>query len=163
MIQSNAAAYERARRLANLAVFAINMQCRRLEAAEPEDEAFVFRKWYDFEFLLLALIRLRRIAQQAAGLPEVAVVLTPALSEFDTTLPGLKLMRDVSEHIDEYAFDKGRKREVKREMLEVSTLDSDGPTLGWLGGELNAARALQASGALFRAIQQAGTSFSQSA
>jgi len=163
MSQTNAGTYKRFRRLANLAVFAIDLQCRRLNSVELEDEKFVFRKWYDFEFLLLALIRLRRIAQQVADLPEVTVSLTPALTTFDASLPGLKLMRNVSEHIDDYASGKGRNRGVSKEMLEVSTLGPNGPTLTWLGSELNAQYALEAAERLFREIQQVGNAFAASA
>jgi hypothetical protein len=161
MSHANAESYERARRLANLAVYAIALQCRRLNTAEPEDEAFVFRKWYAFEFLLLSLIRLRRIAQQIAGLPELAPVLAPALSEFDMALSGLTLMRNVAEHADDYAFDKGRNPRVTKEMLEVSTLELDGPTLTWLGASLNATRALQAAEVLFQAIQNAWAAYTE--
>jgi hypothetical protein len=161
MSHINAASYERARRLANLAVFAIALQCRRLNKAEPVDETFVARKWYDFEFLLLALIRLRRIAQHVANLPELTPVLAPALAEFDMALPGLRLMRNVAEHVDDYAFDKGHNPGVTKEMLEVSTLESDGPTLTWLGASLNATRALHAAEMLFQAIQNAGAAYTE--
>lgn len=162
MTHTSALSYERWTRLANLATFAIDLQCKRLNTVESQDEQFTFRKWYDFEFLLLALIRLRRIAQQVANLSELTALLSPALREFDASLPGLKRMRDVGEHMDEYAVGRGRHREVDMEMLEVSTLDSDGPTLTWLGTSLNANCALRASEELFRAIEQVGASFTTS-
>ena len=82
-----------------------------------------------------------------------------AITAFEARLPGLKLMRDVAEHIDDYALDNGRNRAVTKEILEVSTFAEDGPTLRWLGAELNAQQALVASEALFQAIQQAASSF----
>ena len=84
-----------------------------LHSIEPEDSAFVFRKWADFGFLIVALTRLRRAASLAANLPEAKSVLGKALKEFDASLPDLKRMRDVAEHIDDYAIDQGRQRSVR--------------------------------------------------
>lgn len=63
------ATYERARRLANVALWAIDLQCRRLSSADAIDGAFVFRKWADFDFLVVALTRLRRAVVLAANVP----------------------------------------------------------------------------------------------
>jgi hypothetical protein len=63
----------------------------------------------------------------------------------------LKEMRDVAEHFDDYASDRGRIKAVKREALEVGVI---GPTtFQWLGYELNADAALRAAQGLFRSIQ----------
>jgi hypothetical protein len=126
------ATYERARRLANLAIWSIQLQCRRLESSEPEDTSFVLRRWADFDFLIVALIRLRRAANLAAELQELQSSLRPAVERFDNALPRLKEIRDVAEHIDDYALEKGRNKSVVRKALEVSTLDAQGPTLEWL-------------------------------
>ena len=76
-----------------------------------------------------------------------------AIEEFDSTLPGLKRFRNVAEHIDDYALDRGREQSVCRRSLEVASFDAEGPTLHWLGFFLNARQALQASEHLFAAIQ----------
>ncbi|WP_144007161.1 hypothetical protein [Pelomonas sp. KK5] len=154
-----AATYERARRLANLAVWSVDLQCRRLRSTEPEDEVFLFRKWADFGFLVVALTRLRRAASLAAELPEIRLLVQPALRQFDLSVPDLKRMRDVAEHIDDYALDRGRSRSVARNSLEVSSLNDDGPTLEWLEARLNAEEALHAAQRLFRAIQEASSAF----
>lgn len=49
-----AAIYERARRLANISLWAVDLQCRRLKSTEPEDTEFIFRKWADFDFLIVS-------------------------------------------------------------------------------------------------------------
>jgi hypothetical protein len=146
------ATYERARRLANLAVWSIDLQCRRLRSAEPEDSTFVLRRWADFGFLVVSLIRLRRAAQLAASLPNVQPLILPAIECFDAALPGLKAMRDVAEHIDDYALDCGRIPTIPPQSLEVSTLEERGPTLHWLD-TLNAREALHVSQRLFAAIR----------
>jgi hypothetical protein len=150
---SVAATYERARRLANVAIWSIELQCRRLEAVEPEDAEFVLRKWADFDFLIVALTRLRRATALAAKIPQLRASLEEALEQFDKALPDLKKMRDVAEHVDDYAADQGRQKAVARQSLEVSTMEADGPTLSWLQASLNAWEAAQASRALFAALR----------
>jgi len=157
MNDSDAAQYEPARRLANSALWAVALQCRRLSWSEPEDDAFVFRRWADFDFLLVALRRFRR----AVGLASPLVPgLQAELDAFDAKLPDLNFLRNVSEHVDDYALGRGRDRSVDPKMLQVSTLSDDGPTLSWLIAEdghsprsLNASVALAASKRLFEALQ----------
>lgn len=159
---SSAATYERARHLANVAIWSVELQYRRLRSAEPEDAVFVLRKWADFTFLVVSLSRLRRAAQLAAGVPELQPVLTEAIDQFDRALPGLNDMRNVGEHIDDYAVDQGRKKTIARQALEVSTLEEEGPTLHWLGAKLNAPEALEVSQHLFTAIKEASHVFQTS-
>ena len=153
------ATYERARRLANVAMWAIEVQCRRLESVEPEDATFVLRRWTDFDFLIVALTRLRRAARLAARIPQLQASLGAALAQFDRALPDLKKMRDVAEHIDDYALDQGRQRAVARHSLEVSTMEAEGPTLHWLQARLNAREASEASRTLFAAVKDASHLF----
>ena len=60
-------------------------------------------------------------------------------------------MRDVAEHIDDYAIDSGKDRSISRKSLEVAS--SDGETWQWLGFEIDASKALSASIALFGAVK----------
>jgi hypothetical protein len=159
MCQS-ASTYERARRLANNAVWTIHLQCRRLTSIEPEDGQFLFRKWADFGFLIVALSRLRRAAALATRAPEVQSRITDALALFDAALPHLKTMRDVAEHIDDYARDRGRRTEINRRQLEVSEMSIDGTTFIWLGGSLNIEDASTAADNLFSEIKEAASAFS---
>jgi hypothetical protein len=150
---SYAATYERARRLANLAMWTISLQRRRLKSHEPEDDQFLFRRWADFQFLIVALTRLRRAATLTANLPGLKTSIQNALKDFDSKLPMLKNMRDTAEHFDDYALDKGRNRSIKRGSLEVGAIgESD---FEWLGYKLNADTAASAAQQLFKEIQQA--------
>jgi hypothetical protein len=45
---SDAATYDHARRLANVALWTIDIQRRWLNSTEPEDKDFPFRQWSDF-------------------------------------------------------------------------------------------------------------------
>jgi hypothetical protein len=150
---SHAATYERARRLANLAVWTVALQKRRLKTNEPEDSEFIFRRWADFQFLIVALTRLRRAATLAAKAPAVAASMKTALATFDNSLPMLKRMRDIAEHFDDYAVDRGRDRTITRASLEVGVIGDS--TFEWLGQRLDTNVALAAAHQLFKEIQQA--------
>jgi len=150
---SDADTYERARRLANLATWTVVLQRRRLKTNEPEDREFIFRRWADFQFLIVALTRLRRATTLAAKVPALKSAMQNALTNFDTALPALKNMRDIAEHFDDYAMDRGRDSSVSRESLEVGVIGDS--VFQWLGHELNADMAVSAAQRLFTDIQQA--------
>ena len=159
MKPSSQATYERARRLANVACFTVALQRRRLMTSEPDDREFRFRRWADFQFLIVALARLRRAAVLAAKVPEIRVPIGTAIKAFDASMPDLKIMRDVAEHIDEYATDEGRKSAkpgrnssgVRRQALEVACVGKR--HVQWLGCSLDTEQAVRASEALFKAIK----------
>lgn len=150
---SDAATYERARRLANLAMWTVALQRRRLKTDEPEDAEFLFRRWADFQFLIIALTRLRRAALLAAKVPALIKAMQDALTNFDAALPKLKRMRDIAEHFDDYALEKGRDSGVSRDSLEVGVIGNS--VFQWLGHELNADAAVSAAHQLFNDVQQA--------
>ena len=133
-------------------MFTIALQVRRLDSLEPEDENFVFRKLADWEFLIVSLYRLQRAAEIATATERGVTKVIPALVQFRKRVPGLKTMRDVSEHFDEYALDnnKRHRKEIDRTQLEVG-LNSE--SFVWLGHELNAAVAKRAAEELFSAVR----------
>lgn len=148
---------EHAFSLANEAMFTVALQIRRLRSEEPEDTDFVMRWWTDLQFLIVALRRLRRTAELAAR-TDPSNSLREAMADFDAQLPGLRVMRNVGEHIDAYAVDTpGRHhREVDRRQLQVGgwdgriyrwLLDKDGE---WL--ELDVEKAKTAAEQLFEAV-----------
>ena len=147
------ATFERAFRLSNMAMHSVALQVRRLRSSEPEDSIFVLRKWSDFDFLVVSLTRLRRAVQLACELSQAKAALESALQDFDEALPKLKEVRDVAEHIDDYSVEKGRRKSVSRFALEVSSICADGPTLDWLGAQVNANSAFVAAENLFLAMQ----------
>jgi hypothetical protein len=148
---SDAAIIERAHSLANEAVHMVALQRRRLQSEEPEDQAFVFRRWADFQFLIISLRRLRLAGLLAAKPKASRAAVKTAIREFDKALPDLQKLRNVGEHIDEYAMEKGRDRSVNRRALQVGSFDST--MLEWFGGRLNVDEALVAAENLYRAIK----------
>ena len=141
------ATYEDARSLANIAVWSVELQIHRLKAEETEIPDFVMQPVVDFHFLVIALTRLRKAAELAAKTTDISA----ALKEFDETLPDLKKIRNVLEHIDEYRLGEGRNKNVKANELQTVILNHD--QIFWSGYEINPVKALQASDRLFNAIK----------
>lgn len=153
MKPSDAATYERARRLANLALWTVALQRRRLDSTEPEDKEFPLRMWMDFHFFVVALSRLRRSVALALKIGALKSKMKDALWDFDLSLPHLKIMRDVAEHIDDYAIDAGRIPTISRKSLEISS--RNGGTWQWLGFATNTESAFVAAIRLFDALKSA--------
>jgi hypothetical protein len=157
---SDAATAERAHSLANEAIHMVALQRRRLQSEEPEDETFVLRRWADFQFFIVSLRRLRQTALLAARPKASNTAIESAIAEFDEALPDLRKkqnlvqkLRNAGEHLDEYAAERGRDRNVSRRALQVGTLDTT--TLEWLGERLNADDALAAAERLYGSIKDA--------
>jgi len=157
---SDGAALERAYSLVNEAMFTVALQRRRVRSAEPEDDRFVFRWWADMQFLIVALRRLRRAAALASCVPFANESVTAALKDFDSALPTLRIMRNVGEHIDDYALDNPRRvhKQVGRRSLQVGTWD--GTTYEWLDMRLNVDDAYDAAESLHAAVRGVIQSYS---
>ena len=152
---SDAVIMERARSLANEAMFTVALQRRRVRSSEPEDDVFAMRWWADLQFFIVALRRLRRAAELAGRVAAVKDSLTVALQDFDHALPQLMRMRNVGEHIDDYAVDSPERRHknVNRQALQVGTWD--GTTYEWLGESLNVDLAHDVAQTLFAVVYSA--------
>ncbi len=70
----------------------------------------------------MTLYRLQRAAQIATATERGVTEVIPALVQFRKQVPGLKTMRDVGEHFDDYALDhhKRHRKEIDRTQLEVA-------------------------------------------
>jgi hypothetical protein len=155
---SPGAILERARRLANVELHAVALQRRRLATEEPEDECFIMRWWADLQFLIVALRRFRRSVEVAASISAIADDVRAAIAAFDRAVPNLALMRNIGEHIDEYAINSSKRHveTVDRRQLEVGSWD--GTTFSWLerpdgvACELNVDTALRAAEQLFEVL-----------
>lgn len=155
----NTAVLERAYSLTNEAMHTVALQFRRLKTVEPEDDTFVFRWWADLQFLILALCRLRRSAKVACNVSDIALEIKTALHKFDLAIPHLTKLRNIGEHIDEYAVDSDIRHDktVNRKSLQVGTWD--GAVYEWLDIKLDIETALTASEELYRSLQEARKRF----
>jgi len=132
-------------------MFTVDLQTRRLRSVEPEDTEFIFRPWADFGFLVAALVRLKNAARtfrKAEG-----VKIDKAIETFEAALPSLKRLRDVAEHIDEYAVDSSKRKHKEVESRSVAVGGWDGKVFSWYGGSLDVDKAREAATNLFSAIR----------
>jgi hypothetical protein len=143
---------ERATSLANKNANALHLQVRRIRGDSERPHPDDYDDWerlYDCELLVGALWRFRSAIRVAENVPEVAPQVFLLIERFDASLPGLRKMRNVLEHEDEYGVDAhhfGNKRarhpEVHRQQVQTMSWPDDGVT--WLGETLNYSDALQA-------------------
>jgi hypothetical protein len=145
-----ASIYERARRQASFAMWTIEMQIRRLNKTEPEDEKFVLRKVADFQFFLLALTKFRRAILLANKIVSIKRKISSGIERFDSQLPFLVEMRNVDQHFDDYAIDRGRNKKIDKTMLEVHSFD--GQNWVWLGHKIDLEVAFNAGRILFKVL-----------
>jgi|GEM_PF-1575982 len=148
---------KQARRFANEAMFTLDLQWRRVHTDEPEDADFPMRIWSDLYFFIVALQRLRRAATLARRVAAASSGLDRAVDDFDRAVPLLKVMRDVGEHIDDYAQDSSRRRHrtVTHDVLQVAQWD--GETYRWLGETLNLVNARMVAQELYDVIRREST------
>lgn len=144
--------YEDMRHLANVAVWAVDLQIKRLETNEPEFADFPFQPLVDFHFLVTALTRLQEIAEALKAIEDMEPVMEKAIESFEKEVPGLRDIRNVLEHIGEYARGAGHDQDVQYGEMFTVVLDSD--CIQWLGYELRPRAALSASDTLFHVIKE---------
>jgi hypothetical protein len=132
----------------------IALQSRRLQRPEPRDADYLFRQMADFQYLIVARWRLRRPALVALSVPTVRDDVTAAIARFDAALPGLKRMRDVGEHAEDYAIDNPKRHDkpITRRQLQVAGWSENEFT--WLGERLKVEAALDAAAELYRALKE---------
>ena len=132
---------------------AVRMQRRRVVPFENGD---LWEIEIDLHFLLVALVRVERaVARAACEDAAIDQQLRGALDDFRSALPGLRVMRDVAEHADEYNLSKGQRHPVGRSEVQVwsmSVTTARGVVWSWLGHELDVDAAEAAAAALYNAL-----------
>lgn len=122
---------ERGFSMVNENMHTVAMQRNRIRRDEPEDEHFVFRRWADWQLLIIALWRLRRASSMVAKVPSAKASVTQAISRFDAQIPRLRILRNVGEHIDDYVLesdDRRRCKDVDRRGLQVGFVGTEALT-----------------------------------
>ena len=98
--------------VANNFVFSVAMQISRIREKRADVEPFVMRRFVDLEFLVVALTRLRRAANVINLFPYTETKLSQAMEKYDKRLSGLKQLRNITEHYDDYLLKKCRNKKI---------------------------------------------------
>lgn len=161
---SEAAVVERAKSLATQWMWAVSLQHDRISRPRPQDKAFhpfgvdAFNE-ADVHFLVIALRRLRTVATTLRHAPQVWDSVHSAIQAFDAKLPWLKPLRDVFEHLEDYAVDSPLRRTgTSRRELQVWRAGEYG--MQWLGYDVDWNKAELAAADLYEAMKNAYDSLS---
>ncbi len=147
MNEEEIAIYEDARNMANIAVWGVELQIQRLRQTENEIKEFVMQPVIDFHFLVTALSRLRVSADLVSRICD----LTIEVEKFDRSLPDLRVIRNILEHIDDYRVGKGHNKNVPKDSFQSILFGND--SIRWVGYEINLETAVKSSSELFMAIK----------
>jgi hypothetical protein len=150
---SDGALLERTKSLCMDAIWAVELQHKRLEGYRPGDDWTY--QWADFQFLVVALRRLRRAATIAQRVDAVRPTIEDAVRRFDGSLPALAKMRNVGEHLDVYALDTPSRHDKTVVRGQIQVVVEDGITFRWLETELNIDEAMAAASRLTSDVQGA--------
>jgi len=108
----------------------------------------------DLHFLVIALRRLRTTATTLEHAPQLWETVRYTIDAFDARLPWLKRVRDVFEHLEDYAVDSNlRRSSTSRRELQVWSRHEDG--LDWLGYDIDWNEAHVAAKELYAAVKSA--------
>ena len=114
-------------------MLAVDRQVARLRDSD------VFSWSTDIHFLVVALRRLQRAAILGMKVPAAHDIINDAIERFEAALPGYVVMRNASEHLDDYVMGRGREEKVnglwvqnvRRQSLQSGSFD--GTTFEWVG------------------------------
>jgi len=114
---SEGAVVERAKSMANNWMWAVSLQHDRIVNPRPQDKPFHPFSMQDFNeadlhFLVIALRRLRTTATTLEHAPQLWETVRYTIDAFDARLPWLKRVRDVFEHLEDYAVDSNLRRQA---------------------------------------------------
>jgi hypothetical protein len=132
---------------------AADVQLQRARQDSSDGPGGAFQWWIDLQFFIVALRRLRKAADLGSRVSEERQAIQHAIRTFDEELPNLHLLRNVGEHIDDYAVDEGHDPSVRWRQLQVGGWD--GKHLNWLGVQLDTDQALEAGRKLVGEIEWA--------
>lgn len=149
------ALYEDARIIVNIYTLTVEMQISRVHEEVQNGEFFIMRQIVDFEFLLVALARLRRAACAIEMIPIAKGTIREAIKKYDKRLPDLMKLRNISEHYDAYLLKQGKDKTIDRDIIRSSLLTKCrlNATFEWMGYTMNLNECMTAAEELFLEIQ----------
>ena len=147
--------YEDVRIIANTYTLMVKLQISRINEELQNDEFFIMRNFVDFEFLLIALFRLRRAACAIKSIPIAREAIQQVIENYDKRLPDLKKLRNISEHYDAYLLKEGEDGTIDKEAIRASFLTKCrlNATIEWMGYTMNLNECMTAAEELFFEIQ----------
>ena len=158
-----AAVVGRAKSMATQWMWAVSLQHDRITSPRPQDKAFHpfgidgFHE-ADGHFFVIALRRLRTVATTFEHAPQQWDSVRSAIGTFDERLRWLKPLRDVFEHLEDYAVDSNcRRSNTSRRELQAWSAGENG--MPWLGYDVDWNQALSAAQDLFGTVKTAFDSF----
>lgn len=138
-------------------MWAVSLQHDRITRPRPQDADFhpfgvdSFHE-ADVHFLVISLRRLRTAASTLEHAPEVWDSVRRVVQAFDERLPWLTRLRDVFEHLEDYAVASNLRKTSRRE-LQVWSGGENG--MQWLGFDVDWKEALLAAKDLYGAVRAA--------
>ena len=147
MDMKSLAIYEDAKNMANIAIWGVELQIKRLKSEENEIYEFVMQPVVDFHFLIVTLTRLRQAATLVSSISD----LSSEIEKFDKAIPDLRTVRNILEHIDEYRIGKGKNKRVPKDTFQTIIFGDE--CVKWVDYEINLKSALKASEGLYAAIK----------
>lgn len=137
----------RAMALANNLLWSLGVQGSRLT---EDDSERIYNWWADMQFFIVAAWRLRRCAETLNENQLVDGGLSDAIAEFDSQTVGLKSMRDIPEHLDDYLPETPNRHKKQISSSDFSIGSWDGRVYKWLGHSLHLVKTHDAASALYR-------------
>ena len=147
MNEKELAIFEDAKNMANIAVWGVELQIKRLQSQKNEISDFVMQPVVDFHFLIVALTRLRQSASLVSKISDIST----AINTFDSAIPDLRTVRNILEHIDEYRIGKGNNKSVPKDSFQTILFGKK--SIKWVNYEINLESAMKASSDLFTVIK----------
>jgi hypothetical protein len=143
--------------------FGVVASLERLRAlsASPRDAAPV---GVDATVLIIALWRLRLAATMSSRIPGETAAILAAIATFDAALPGLKRLRNVTMHFDNYALENKKRRNKIGDpprlvgALDLWDLKRSARGFTWLEVDMDYDIVQAAARALYDAIQDSNNS-----
>lgn len=136
---------------------AMRLQSKRLQAATAGTDDVSSQSWSDAQFFLVALTRFKHSVQVATSFDGFipSSELFEAQRELDASAPELKLMRDVGEHLEDYAAGSGRKDEARDDEIHTAVVTAH--SFNWIGREVKFRAAISAAEKVIQALLQLHT------
>lgn len=149
--------FEKAIRLATTILFSIELQYERMQTNGSKDISIASQiKWIDFQFFIIALNRLEKVACLLKSIHIIKSKIKLAIKEFNKSIPDLKTIRNIIEHLEEYAKGSGNlNKNGEEEIISRHGIENHsilGSKWSWLEYKIDIDISFEASKKLYSTI-----------